>query len=74
LHGKILLESAYFDRANAARRASVAVPSFQYSLPAQVRRPIIDERGACQADPFEFGLLGWPLVAPAQDQVLQVRA
>jgi hypothetical protein len=27
LHGRILLEPAYFDRANAARRASIAVTS-----------------------------------------------
>jgi hypothetical protein len=52
---KNLLEPAYLDRANAAKRASVAVTT-EYSLPASVRRPNTDERRACQADPSLFGL------------------
>jgi hypothetical protein len=54
---KNLLEPAYLDRANAAKRAPLAVTIDQYSLPASVRRPITDERRPCQVDPLSFGLL-----------------
>jgi hypothetical protein len=60
---KLLLESAFLDRANALDpRAFVTVKAVEYNRLAQARRTnisyfgaiIIDERPACQADPADL--------------------
>ena len=59
MHARLLHEESSSNPRISMARMSPDAPcrgDRQYSLPALVRRPITDERRACQADPAGFGL------------------